>query len=158
MVFLAVNIGLSLPSKAAHQLPWLPSVCVRVKERKGERGKKKNTMYQRSRNAFMPDFGLGWVLLSIIFPSWFSPSSKDGGCCPNPWTRSPNPPWSKIHYCGKMKSFVRKWKQTHLFLFFFLWEYSVACRLLGQSSAQWWQYVKQYLNKQQEGSQLIHCG
>lgn len=68
---LAVNIGLSLPSKAAHQLPWLPSVCVRVKERKGERGKKKNTMYQRSRNAFMPDFGLGWVLLSIIFPSCF---------------------------------------------------------------------------------------
>lgn len=77
---LAVNIGLSLPSKAAHQLPWLPSVCVRVKGRKGEREKKNNTMYQRSRHAFMPVFGLAWVLLTIIFPSpfFFTPSkAKD---------------------------------------------------------------------------------
>lgn len=34
---LAANIGLLLPSKAAHQLPWLPSVCVRLKEEKGEK-------------------------------------------------------------------------------------------------------------------------
>lgn len=65
---LAVNIGLSLPSKAAHQLPWLPSVCVRVKERKGEEKKEKHHVSKikaRFHAWFWPCLGFAFHHLSI---------------------------------------------------------------------------------------------
>lgn len=134
MVFLAVNIGLSLPSKAAHQLPWLPSVCVRVKER--EKGEKKEEHHvSKIKARFHACFWPSWV---FAFPSYFHPffppacsRAADALRIPQqfpPTLSGPDPTFAEI------RCFYRE-MEAKTFFSGFLWKYSVACRLLGQSSA-----------------------
>lgn len=136
---LAVNVGLSLPSKAAHQLPWLPSVRVRVNGRKERRGEKEENPVSKIKALFMPDFGLGPVFLSIVFPPGHfyncELQSLGGAVSGSPWR-------FKVLICKekkKLKRFCLKSRSTdNFFLFsphFFLWEYSAACRLLSRGSA-----------------------
>lgn len=115
MVFLAVNIGLSLPSKAAHQLPWLPSVCVRVKER--ERGEKKEEHHvSKIKARFHACFWPSWV---FAFPSSFHPFSPlpvlGLRMLSEPLNNFPRPSVVQIPHSLKSDAFVGKWKQRHFF-------------------------------------------